>query len=166
MSGFPNVAPRKRASRPMMRVARGAVTAGRFCPTCGSVEVRPSRSRTFLDLVCACFLLAPFRCRVCRVRFYRVRRRSFEKPAGPPLAPVLVMPRQILEIAPVEFHPMEPARTQPDPPPRHFVELLPIAAQPLHFTRPRSVLIVESDLAIRKLLRRLLDRRGYFTHEV
>ena len=31
---------------------------------------------------------------------------------------------------------------------------------------PRSILIVGDDPAIRKLLRRLLDRRGYVTHEI
>ena len=37
---------------------------------------------------------------------------------------------------------------------------------PVRFIRPRSVLILESYLSIRKLLRRLLDRRGYFTNEL
>jgi DNA-binding response OmpR family regulator len=56
------------------------------------------------------------------------------------------MPRQLPEIDPVE-----PPRT---------------AASLVRFTPPRSILILESDPSIRKLLRRLLDRRGYFTHEV
>jgi DNA-binding response OmpR family regulator len=34
------------------------------------------------------------------------------------------------------------------------------------FTLPQSILILESDLSTRKLFGRLLDRRGYFTHEV
>jgi CheY-like chemotaxis protein len=38
--------------------------------------------------------------------------------------------------------------------------------QPLRITRPRSILILESDPSIRKLLRRFLDRRGYHTHVV
>jgi CheY-like chemotaxis protein len=42
----------------------------------------------------------------------------------------------------------------------------PADAQPVRLTRPRSILILESDPSIRKLLRRLLDRRGYFTYEV
>jgi CheY-like chemotaxis protein len=41
-----------------------------------------------------------------------------------------------------------------------------VAIQPLRITRPRSILILESDPSIRKLLRRFLDRRGYHTHVV
>jgi DNA-binding response OmpR family regulator len=36
----------------------------------------------------------------------------------------------------------------------------------VRFTRLRSILILESDPSVRKLLRRLLHRSGYFTHEV
>jgi hypothetical protein len=165
MSRFPNVAPGTRAYRPLMRAA-GRVATGRFCPLCGSFEIRRSDRRTFFDLVCACFLLAPFRCRVCRLRFYRVCRPAFRKPVEPPLASVIMMPRQILEIGPAEPQPIEPPRSQPERLLPRIVELAPIPAEPVRSTLPRSVLILESDLAIRKLLRRLLDRRGYFTHEV
>jgi DNA-binding NtrC family response regulator len=48
----------------------------------------------------------------------------------------------------------------------HLVELSPVVAQPVRMIHSRSVLILESDLSIRKLLRRLLDRRGHFTNEV
>ncbi len=53
--------------------------------------------------------------------------------------------------------PEHPAPSMADPP---------ADAQPVRLTRPRSILILESDPSIRKLLRRLLDRRGYFTYEV
>jgi DNA-binding NtrC family response regulator len=74
-----------------------------------------------------------------------------------------MMPRPLLEIDPLAPHFPEPPRMQPVP---RLVESGPIAPQPLRFTRPRSILILESDPSIRKLFRRLLDRRGYFTHEV
>jgi hypothetical protein len=167
MARVPNAVPSERAFRPLLRAVRRVATTAASCPTCGSVEVRPSDRRTFLDVVCACFLLTPFRCRVCRVRFYRVWRPSFKRTAEP-LAPVLIMPRPIFEIDPVEPH--SPASAFGDPPrPRplpRLVEPPPIADEPPRFTRARSILILESDPSIRKLLRRLLDRRGYFTHEV
>ncbi len=79
----------------------------------------------------------------------------------------------LLEIDPVEPYPVELDSAEPEPvePPRtpplpRLVEPPPSPCQPLRFTRPRSVLILESDPSIRKLLRRLLDRRGYFTREV
>jgi len=79
------------------------------------------------------------------------------------------MPRQVLEIDPVQPHfiePVELAVTPPERPHPHLVEPPPILVPPVRLIRPRSILILESDLSIRKLLRRLLDRRGYFTYEV
>jgi len=168
MARVPNVVPSERAFRPLVRAVRRVATTAASCPACGSVEVRPSDRRTFLDVICACFLLTPFRCRACRVRFYRVWRPAFKITAEPPLAPVLIMPRPLVEIDPVEPHLPgsgfgDPPRPRPLP---RLVEPPPIADEPLRFTRPRSILILESDPSIRKLLRRLLDRRGYFTHEV
>ena len=43
---------------------------------------------------------------------------------------------------------------------------VPEPPQPLPAAQPGSILILEDDLSIRKLLRRLLDRRGYFTVEI
>src|SRR5580658_10489703 len=167
MARFPNVAPRERAFRPLILATRRVATTA-FCPACGAIEVRRSDRRTFFDFVGACFFLAPFRCRVCRVRFYRLWRPAFKKPAEPPLAPVLIMPRHLIEVDPVHPHPAVPDFAEP--PRAHPLSILfeppPIADQPPRVTRPRSVLILESDPSIRKLLRRLLDRRGYFTHEV
>lgn len=144
------------------------------CPACGSHDVRRSLRRSFLDFALACLLLAPFRCRLCRARFFRVWRPPAKAPDETPRAPVLIMPRQVLDVDPVDVDPIEPDPVEPDlvecvrpelrPIPR-LVEPPPIVA-PLRFTRSRSVLILEGDLSIRKLLRRLLDRRGYFTHEV
>jgi CheY-like chemotaxis protein len=42
----------------------------------------------------------------------------------------------------------------------------PDSPQPLPAAQAGSILILEDDLSIRKLLRRLLDRRGYFTVEI
>jgi DNA-binding NtrC family response regulator len=74
------------------------------------------------------------------------------------------MPRQVLDVDPIELDPVEPI--QPERPIPRLVEHPPVVVHPLRFTSSRSVLILERDLSIRKLLRRLLDRRGYFTHEV
>ena len=134
------------------------------CPACGSPDVRRSQRRGFLDLALACLFLAPYRCRHCRLRFFRVLRPVAKNTEEAPRAPLIIMPRQVLEIDPVEPAPVE--SIQPERPLPRLIEPPPVVAQPLRFTRPRSILILESDLSIRKLLRRLLDRRGYFTHEV
>ena len=155
MERVPGVGPGARTLRPLIRaVRRVAITAN--CPVCGSADVRRSLRRNFRDIVLACFFLAPFRCRKCRVRFFRVWRPAPKSLPEPPRSGVLILPRQILEI---EIAP--PERSVP-----HLVEPPPILVPPERLIRPRSILILESDLAIRKLLRRLLDRRGYFTHEV
>jgi CheY-like chemotaxis protein len=125
MARVPDVGPRERASRPLIRAVRRVAVTAAPCPFCGSDDVRRSFCRSFGDIVFACFFLAPFRCGKCRVRFFRVWR----------------------------------------PLPR-LVEPPPILVPPVRLFRPRSILILESDLSIRKLLRRLLDRRGYFTYEV
>ncbi|MGD1096035.1 MAG: response regulator [Bryobacteraceae bacterium] len=41
------------------------------CPNCGWKHVRPSPRRGLFDGVMRGFYLAPFRCRKCRLRFYR-----------------------------------------------------------------------------------------------
>ena len=42
------------------------------CPLCASQDVRISHSRTILDFFVTLFLdRVPFRCRKCRLRFYR-----------------------------------------------------------------------------------------------
>jgi len=43
------------------------------CWRCGAPKVRRSRSDGFLDAAAAAFLLRPFRCKGCRVRFYGLR---------------------------------------------------------------------------------------------
>ncbi len=156
MAMVPNIAPGERVFRPLMRAMRRAASAGTSCPACGSTDVRRSLRRGFNDRVLACFFLVPFRCRACRARgarFFRLWRPAFKIPAEPLRASLLIMLRPLPEIDALELHLPEP------PPPRPAPRLI-------GHPRPRSVLLLESDPSIRKLLRRLLDRRGYFTHEV
>src|SRR5580658_1959490 len=42
-----------------------------FCPKCGSTDVRRSRGEGVVALFFAIFGRMPFRCRSCRVKFYR-----------------------------------------------------------------------------------------------
>jgi len=97
-----------------------------------------------MDGVLACVFLAPFRCRSCRARFYRFSTRMRIDFTLVPYGEVRSsgIPR-ILDVA--EEAPPEAPLPQP-------VEAAP------------SILIVESDLAIRKLLHRVLGREGYRVH--
>ncbi|HTS75206.1 MAG TPA: hypothetical protein VMG40_03325 [Bryobacteraceae bacterium] len=42
-----------------------------MCPKCGSVDVRRSKSEGLFAVLARIFGRWPFRCRSCRVRFYR-----------------------------------------------------------------------------------------------
>jgi CheY-like chemotaxis protein len=123
--------------------------------------------RGFLDGLLAGLGLAPFRCRVCRERFYRIWQ-PFEPNLYESHVPVLVMPRTLLMLDSIEPDPLAPSFIQlPAEPERTLPRLVePAAVKKVRFVRPRSILILEGDLSIRRLLRRLLDRRGYFTYEV
>lgn len=156
MAMVPNIAPGERVFRPLVQAVRRAANAGTYCPACGSTDVRRSLRRGFNDRVLAWFFLVPFRCRKCRARFFRLWRPAFKVPVEPLRALLLIMPRPLPELDPLE--PLEPQLPEPPRP-------LPVPRLIGH-PRPRSVLLLETDPSIRKLLRRLLDRRGYFTHEV
>jgi len=167
MGRNPNVVPKRRVLRPFIRAVRRATSRGPSCRICGSRDVRRSLRRNFLDVVLACLFFAPYRCRLCRHRFYRFWR-PFQKTAEPPRAPLLMMPRQVFAIEATDSRTLEP-EALPTPPERvapRLVEPSPPAAKAVPFARPRSILILEGDLSIRKLLRRLLDRRGHFIHEM
>lgn len=41
------------------------------CPKCGSTDIRPSRRDSFAAHFFSMFGRLPFRCRSCRVKFYR-----------------------------------------------------------------------------------------------
>jgi hypothetical protein len=42
-----------------------------LCPRCGKTRIRPSLQSGMIDSLLRLMLLAPFRCRACRARFYR-----------------------------------------------------------------------------------------------
>jgi CheY-like chemotaxis protein len=195
MARLPTITQTEQTIRPVSFIVRKLLVTGRCCPNCGSPEIRPSNRRNALDVLLACVFLAPFRCRICRDRFYRVWRPSLQRPPDPPIAPLQLVPvdNKLLNIdsieprrhAPEPIHPRsgEPPAVQipqseieptglevPEPEP---VESAPATGPELRSSeepRPASaqgpILIVEDDLSIRKLLRRQLDRRGYLTVEV
>jgi CheY-like chemotaxis protein len=148
-------------------VGKLAITS-RTCAYCGSTEIRPSDRRNALDILLACSFLAPYRCRVCRQRFYRLWRPSLQSPPDPPIAPLLLMParRDPSAIDPPQPSSIESPVAERDVPKRKSVEIHSLPPQPILAVLPGPVLIFESDLSIRKLLRRLLERRGYFIVEL
>jgi CheY-like chemotaxis protein len=147
---------------------RKLALTSRACGNCGSIDIRPSNRRNALDILLACVFLAPFRCRMCHDRFYRVWRRGLLNLPEIPNAPLLVMP---VRRDPPPVPPVEPASIQspvavPDPPQEKPEEILTLAPQPMLASAPGPILILERDLSIRKLLRRLLERRGYAIEEL
>ncbi|MGB6944774.1 MAG: response regulator [Bryobacteraceae bacterium] len=187
MARVPSVAQTEPPLRSFSTAVRKLAVTARSCAHCGSPEIRPSNRRNALDVLLACLFLSPFRCKVCRMRFYRVWRPSLIRPPDPPVAPLLVIParRKVLALDIIS-----PTHIEPEPVlPRHEEpQLIPLGShaevnapqlvenptsasvpeppQPLPAVQPGSILILEDDLSIRKLLRRLLDRRGYFTVEI
>lgn len=102
-----------------------------------------------MDGALACLLLAPFRCRMCRQRFYRFSFRIDKRPAA--RLPARLRARQSRAVSwKVEFHPPEP----------EIIEPVPENPEPSF-----SILIADSDFSIRKLLRRILERAGYGIYE-
>jgi CheY-like chemotaxis protein len=187
MARVPSVAQTEQTFRPLATAVRKLAVVGRSCGNCGSSEIRPSNRRNALDIVLACLFLAPFRCRVCRDRFYRIWRPSLQSPPDPPdppAAPLLVMParRSVAKadaIPPrrIQPEPVQPQRSRPElmlPTPQLILPALKANVSPPapldtiapQRTIPGSILILETDLSIRKMLRRLLERRGYRAMEV
>jgi CheY-like chemotaxis protein len=185
MARVPSVAQTEQTFRPLSTAARKLAVTGRSCANCGSLEIRPSNRRNALDILLACLFLAPFRCRVCRVRFYRVWRPSLQNP-DPPVAPLLVVAARNKLAEPeitgsrrIEPEPVHPRNNQPRliPAGRELEPMAPapiqrpeakreLSPQPIAAPSRGPILILEDDLSIRKLLRRLLERRGYHTVEV
>ena len=55
--------------RPFLRMMK--LSADGRCPRCKTSDVRPSRTRTFLErIILLLFFLRPFRCNECYRRFY------------------------------------------------------------------------------------------------
>jgi len=185
MARVPSFAQTEQTFRPLSAVARMLAVAGRCCADCGSPEIRPSNRRNALDIVLACLFLAPFRCRACRGRFYKVWRPSLQRApdSEPPAAPLLMTPPQRSFLS---LESTGPRRIEPEPvhPRNNAPQLIPVP-QPQIGSRgdgvieaaavevsqairaaPGPIVILESDLSIRKLLRRLLERRGHLTVEI
>jgi CheY-like chemotaxis protein len=184
MARVPSVAQTDPTFRPLTTAVRKLAVAGRCCANCGSLEIRPSYSRNALDVLLACLFLAPFRCRVCRGRFYRMWRPSLQRSPDPSGAPLMLISVRRTPpssdsvepplLGPELIHPrnnepkllLRPGATDPIP-----IEIAPapvgdLPGQPLPPATPAPILILESDFSIRKLLCRLLERRGYSTVEV
>jgi CheY-like chemotaxis protein len=196
MARVPSVAKTEQTARSLTTAAGNVAVTGRSCGNCGSIEIRPSNRRNAMDILLACVFLVPFRCRTCRKRFYRVWRPVLQQSPDPPAAPVLVMParRKVRKADAVSARRIAldpvlgPAKTptamkadviasapvaSPGADPEPLPPLLDTAPGPAAqgATAPRAIalgaiLILESDLSIRKLLRRLLERRGYLIVEL
>ena len=164
MARVPSSLKAESAVRPIREVARKQSKPAPVCRYCGSPDIRPSNRRNSLDVLLSCLFLVPFRCRLCRVRFYRFWKPGIyevpEPEVGPPAGPVLVMPprRMVPEMLSAEVPPIAPRRVEPVP-------VDPLPPQPPSLTR-HTVLILEADVSIRRLLSRLLERRGYTTVEL
>lgn len=193
MARVQTVAQTEQTARPWKTAVRNLAVMGRSCTNCGSTQIRPSNRRTALDILLACVFLAPFRCRICHNRFYRIWRPSLRHPADPSALPVLMdpppAPRMLFIPAPPQGFGMnqnrrraiEPPRIDPKPiwPKHNQSQYMPLtrenevtasvpsgASHPVGATPTNRVVILESDLSIRKLLRRLLERRGYAAVEI
>jgi CheY-like chemotaxis protein len=195
MARVPSVVQTDPSFRPATTTARRLAVTGRACANCGSLEIRPSNRRNALDILLACLFLAPFRCRVCRIRFYLLWRPSLAHPPEPPMAPLLVITprRKILDLGLSQAPSIEPHALQPHGQEPRLISLPPVRpvagnlepveaiqpspveaplasptlpAQPAAFSARGQIVILENDLSIRKLLRRLLERRGYATTEL
>src|ERR1700734_2442619 len=114
MARVPSLAQTDPSFRPLATAARKLAVAGRCCANCGSLEIRPSYSRNALDVLLACLFLAPFRCRVCRGRFYRMWRPSLQRSPDPPVAPLmLITMRRTTSSDSVELPRLEPELIPP-----------------------------------------------------
>jgi len=116
-----------------------------ICPRCGRNDVRQSGRRGIGDGLMALIGLAPYRCRACRNRFYRIPIGNGNKlQADEPVVVQSVFPE-----------PAHPPSTWPLT--DHPLAFIPIA---------HSLLIVSGDPAIRRLLCKFLGRPGYHTHQL
>ena len=110
-----------------------------------------------LDSFMAMFFLAPFRCRNCRHRFFRFSSRIgneivIEAPIPVPRA---IKPRPAPQRATtIDARPAPPKNDVAPAPPARKAPSMP------------TILVADSDLAIRKLLRRILERHGYTIREL
>ena len=115
----------------------------KICPRCGRNDVRQSGRRGIGDGLMALIGLAPYRCRACRNRFYRIPIGNGNKLQAD--EPVVVQ-----SVFPEPSHPPSPLSDHP------------LAHIPIAY----SILIVSRDPAIRKLLCKLLAQPAYHTHQL
>ena len=120
----------------------------RICPRCGRNDVRESSRRGVGDGLMRLIGLAPYRCRACRNRFFRI-------PVGNGNKLQADEPVVIQSVFPEPAHPASPLRASP------------LSDHPLaHIPVAYSILIVSRDPAIRKLLCKLLAQTAYHTHQL
>jgi CheY-like chemotaxis protein len=132
--------------------ARDREFKGVACPNCGWSDLRVSQNAGFTDKVLSLFAFAPVRCRKCRLRFYRPWFMLNTSMAAPPIETRLQPLPGVEESILASPH-------------KERVHEAPVLAPP---TRDRaasfSVLLVDEDQAMRKLLAMLLNREGYAVH--
>jgi CheY-like chemotaxis protein len=115
----------------------------RICPRCGRNDVRQSGRRGVGDGLMGLIGLAPFRCRACRNRFFRIPIGNGNKlQADEPVAVQSVFPEPAHPPIPLSDHPL------------------------VHVPIAYSILIVSRDPAIRNLLCKLLAQPAYHTHQL
>jgi CheY-like chemotaxis protein len=113
------------------------------CPKCGWSDVRLSRREGLGDFLARLAWLAPLRCRKCRLRFYR---------------PWFIA---------AQADKLEPDALSVPPLARMIALTAPSAAPPppLSLTPANSILLLDEDRDLRRLLVRLLRRDGYLIRE-
>src|SRR5260370_19484205 len=137
----------------MMQMA-AQVQSRLFCPKCGWSNIRPSAQHGYLCAVLAVLWLAPLRCRNCRQRFYRFSRRKWN--TFPPVEATIARPKRALSI-------LEEPRPVPKP---MAIAAPPSPPPPRDVDERRSILVVDSDLSVHRLLHPVLEREGYRIHEL
>ena len=55
----------------LMRLPHNYEEASLLCPKCGSIDIRPSRKSAVVGAFFEMLGRRPFRCRTCRIKFYR-----------------------------------------------------------------------------------------------
>lgn len=117
--------------------------SSRICPRCGRNDVRQSGRRGIIDGLMALIGLAPYRCRACRNRFFRIPIGNGNKlQADEPVVVQSVFPEPAHPPSPLSDHPLA------------------------HIPIAYSILVVSRDPAIRRLLCKLLAQPAYHTHQL
>ncbi len=76
------------------------VRLGFRCPHCGSASIRTSWKRVFRDPFLRIFGIRPYRCRICRTRFYLFRPNAVKGLVSPIDSPVRGKPAAGVELLP------------------------------------------------------------------